>query len=252
MIQLRIFCLRSTDDPSGHRPTGAPAIDAMQWIVLFFLLFLLVFLPANSQAHPGKLDANGCHTEKRSGEYHCHEQPQSDSRNKKTESKTRGIRITGVSDGDTVKAIVDGKQVKIRLYCIDAPESKQAFGQAARKQLMGLTSGRGISMQVVDKDHYGRLVALLYNDGGTCLNEEMVKAGMAWIYPQYCKAPYREQWKKHENAARKKRKGLWRDKAPTPPWQWRKEQKEQNDDSFFSGHKAETDMILRLLKELMR
>lgn len=239
-------------EQSNHGAARPAVADTVQWIVLFFALSILVFLPAGSQAHPGKLDANGCHTEKRSGEYHCHEGQQSVYQTQKTGSKARAIRITGVSDGDTVKALVDGKQVRIRLYCIDAPESKQAFGQASRKQLMALTTGRGISMQVMDKDQYGRLVALLYSDGGTCLNEEMVKAGMAWIYPQYCKAPYREQWKKHENAAREKRKGLWRDKAPTPPWKWRKEQKGQNSDSFFSEHETEIDMALRLLKELMR
>lgn len=34
------------------------------------LLHLLATSPAN--AHPGKLDGNGCHYETASGEYHCH------------------------------------------------------------------------------------------------------------------------------------------------------------------------------------
>jgi len=35
------------------------------------------FLSAISSAHPGGLDAKGCHTNKKTGEYHCH-RPQAD------------------------------------------------------------------------------------------------------------------------------------------------------------------------------
>ena len=34
----------------------------------------------------------------------------------------------GVSDGDTIKVLDHGKMVKIRLYGVDTPEKKQAFG----------------------------------------------------------------------------------------------------------------------------
>ncbi len=35
-------------------------------------------------------------------------------------------KVVGISDGDTLKALKDGKQVKIRLAVIDCPEKKQS------------------------------------------------------------------------------------------------------------------------------
>jgi HNH endonuclease len=41
------------------------------------LKFFLIaqFIPALAFAHPGGLDASGCHTNHRTGEYHCHRGP---------------------------------------------------------------------------------------------------------------------------------------------------------------------------------
>ena len=37
-----------------------------------------------------------------------------------------------ITDGDTITVVHDGKPEKIRLYGIDTPESKQAFGTGAK------------------------------------------------------------------------------------------------------------------------
>jgi hypothetical protein len=42
----------------------------MKKILLMFAL--LIIFPSNVFAHPGRTDANGCHTNKGTGEYHCH------------------------------------------------------------------------------------------------------------------------------------------------------------------------------------
>ena len=42
-------------------------------------------------------------------------------------------KVVGVSGGDTIKVLHNGKQVKLRLYGIDTPEKKQAYGQTAKK-----------------------------------------------------------------------------------------------------------------------
>ncbi len=41
---------------------------------LAFTALLLGFAAGPAVAHPGKLDANGCHYESASGEYHCHKE----------------------------------------------------------------------------------------------------------------------------------------------------------------------------------
>lgn len=40
-------------------------------------VWLLLSLPWPAQAHSGGLDARGCHHNRKSGDYHCHRQPQS-------------------------------------------------------------------------------------------------------------------------------------------------------------------------------
>lgn len=42
-------------------------------------------------------------------------------------------KVVGVSDGDTIKILKDGKQVKIRLAAIDCPEKGQPYGQKAKQ-----------------------------------------------------------------------------------------------------------------------
>jgi len=41
-------------------------------------------------------------------------------------------KVVGVSDGDTITVTHDGKGEKIRLYGIDCPEKRQAFGKRAK------------------------------------------------------------------------------------------------------------------------
>lgn len=52
-------------------------------------------------------------------------------------------RIVGVTDGDTITLLdVDSRQHKIRLDGIDAPESGQPFGRAAKQHLAELLANR--------------------------------------------------------------------------------------------------------------
>jgi endonuclease YncB( thermonuclease family) len=70
----------------------------------------------------------------------------------------------------------------------------------------------------VDKDRYGRVVAEIYK-GETWINLELVKRGMAWVYLQYSRDP---MLLAAESEARRARTGLWRDREPVAPWEWRK------------------------------
>ena len=42
-------------------------------------------------------------------------------------------KVVGISDGDTLSVLREGKAVKVRLYGIDTPERRQAFSTAADK-----------------------------------------------------------------------------------------------------------------------
>jgi endonuclease YncB( thermonuclease family) len=130
-------------------------------------------------------------------------------------------KVVSVTDGDTIKVLQDGKEVKVRLYGVDTPEKKQDFGQVAQDYTAKLIAGKNVEVEAVDEDRYGRTVGIV-KEGGQCINEELVRAGYAWVYPQYCKRVECGKWKGLEEQAREKRLGLWKDKNPMAPWEWRK------------------------------
>ena len=132
------------------------------------------------------------------------------------------IVITRVVDGDTIRARIGGEseEIRIRLYGIDAPERRQPYGQQATRAMKSLTNGEQAEMEVMDKDRYGRTVALI-RVGGQDINERMVADGYAWVYPRYCRAAFCGGWRSLEKAARAAKRGLWQDDDAMPPWKWR-------------------------------
>ncbi len=73
----------------------------------------------------------------------------------------------------------------------------------------------------MDTDRYGRTVGVVMADG-KCLNEELVKAGFAWLYGQYCKASFCSQWNQYQDTARSWKIGLWSMSNPVPPLEFRR------------------------------
>lgn len=129
-------------------------------------------------------------------------------------------RVIGVHDGDTLTLLADGKQtVKVRLHGIDAPESKQAFGSRAKQELSSLVFGKDVTVEVLDKDRYGRSVGRVML-GKVNINEEMVRRGFAWWYRAYAKGD--KFLEGAEAEAKTANRGLWIDTEPVAPWQWRK------------------------------
>ena len=129
-------------------------------------------------------------------------------------------KVVGVYDGDTIEVLHDGKDEKIRLYGIDAPEKTQDFGQEATQFTSDTVLRKTVEVKAMDIDRYGRTVGLVTIDGA-CLDEELVKAGLAWVYTKHCKESFCAQWKNLQEEAKGKKIGLWSMPAPTPPWDFR-------------------------------
>ena len=68
-------------------------------------------------------------------------------------------------------------------------------------------------------DKYGRLIGEVYLADGKMLNEEAIKAGLAWHYR--VKNPHSTFLEKMEYKAWKKKLGLWVQDKPIPPWEFR-------------------------------
>ncbi len=131
-------------------------------------------------------------------------------------------KVVGVSDGDTITVLTPDKtQIRVRLYGIDAPESHQDFGTRSKQFASNMVFGKTVTLQIHDTDRYGRTVAEVIIDGRS-LNEELVKSGMAWVYPQYCRVSKCIQWNRYEAAARAEKVGLWSHPNPVPPWEFRR------------------------------
>lgn len=132
--------------------------------------------------------------------------------------------IVHINDGDTVtltRAGYDGT-VTVRLYGIDAPELGQAFGRRAMLfTAWQLPAGTSVAVETLYTDPYGREVAVVRTEDAT-INEELIRAGLAWVYSRFCKAPFCSAWRQLEKKARREHLGLWREKNPLPPWTWRK------------------------------
>lgn len=134
-------------------------------------------------------------------------------------------KVVSISDGDTFTLLTpEQHQIKIRLCGIDCPEKGQPFGNAAKKYLSVLIFCKEV--HVIDKglDRYGRTVGIAIMSD-TNVNELMLKEGYAWHYKQY---DHDSLWDVYENNARKLRKGLWADKSPIEPSNWRHSLKENN------------------------
>jgi endonuclease YncB( thermonuclease family) len=88
-------------------------------------------------------------------------------------------RIVGITDGDTVKALVaDNELLRVRLSWIDAPEKSQAFGQRSKQHLSELVFGREVELRTHCLDRYGRTLAVIFVNGIDA-NLEQVRSG--WL-----------------------------------------------------------------------
>jgi endonuclease YncB( thermonuclease family) len=142
-------------------------------------------------------------------------------------AETFTARVVSVADGDTITILTaDHRQVKVRLYGIDCPERKQPWGNRARQATTDAVMGKEVNVHPISTDRYGRTVALVAAPGREMLNSWLVKEGLAWMYPAYCKrADICDRLRELETAAGTAGKGLWADEEPVEPWVWRKEGK---------------------------
>jgi micrococcal nuclease len=130
-------------------------------------------------------------------------------------------KLVKVLDGDTVEVLHDGKAERIRLAQIDCPEKNQPFGQAAKEYVLDVAAHKIVTIEVDTVDRYGRTVGEVFLPDMTNLNKQIVGMGYAWQYKRYSKDP---EYGELEAAARAASLGLWQDKNPIPPWEWRKGQ----------------------------
>ena len=136
--------------------------------------------------------------------------------------------VTEVVDGDTIKTIIEGHNITIRMLGINTPEvvdprkTVECFGPEASSETKSLLTGKSVSITLNPNyervDKYGRLLAYIRlvdpNDTSTTalfVNEYLVKQGFAYEYTFNEKNVYQYQkmFRKDELEAKNAKRGLW-------------------------------------------
>ncbi len=143
-------------------------------------------------------------------------------------------KVVGVSDGDIITVLHDGKGVKIRLYGTDCPEKKQDFGKRAKKFTSDMVFGKDVEVEPVTTDRYGRTIAWIYVNGD-CLNEALLKAGLAWHYKRYFSEKHLADL---EAEAKQEKVGLWSHPRSITPWGYRRGKRMATSPKTLSEHKT--------------
>ena len=142
-------------------------------------------------------------------------------------------KVINVADGDTLTILTDDKrQHRVRIAGIDAPEKAQPFGNRSRQNLHAMAHSQDARADCPKTDRYGRKVCKVWVQPSDCpacgltldVGYAQISAGLAWWYRAYAKeqsAEDRGRYESEENDSRLRKRGLWVDDVPVPPWGWR-------------------------------
>ena len=202
-----------------------------------FLAVLLVLVFASmSCAHPGRLDANGGHVDKNTGEYHYHRGPNALQSLEIRRNTVYKAKIERVVDGDT--AIVsfvfdDGSKYtkeRVRFLGVNTPETVhpskpvEFYGKEAsnftKKELTGKTVWLQTDVEV--KDRYGRMLAYVWlkepstkdldNEAAiraNMFNAKLLLDGYAQTMTVQPNSRYSNLFVHFQREAREAKRGLW-------------------------------------------
>ena len=146
-------------------------------------------------------------------------------------------RVTDVYvvDGDSINCRIDGREQRVRLYAIDAPEAEQEGGPEAAATLERMVYANGpLLIEAYATDQYGRIVGLLYpqrNGRGDSINVRMVREGHAYAYTRFGgrELGVNEAQKRAQGA----RVGVWKSNRSggERPWHFRRRSRERGLDT---------------------
>ena len=155
-------------------------------------------------------------------------------------------KVEKVIDGDTLR-LADETATKGRVHTgavlgirgIAAPALDQPFGKQAHERLKELIEGKAIIRNGPSARAYREGNTWFFRtEKGESLALLMISEGLAWTVEAELEDKHRkptdvkkvvpetEAWLKAEREAREAKRGLWADKDPVRPWEWRAKVKE--------------------------
>jgi len=127
-----------------------------------------------------------------------------------------------VRDGDWLIVEHDGELVNVGLNGANCPKWGQPFALEAAQFTEKMVKGK--TVEVRHERTTGRVRTFgAVSVEGKSLNEEIVKAGLAWWSQKY--APDDTSLAEAQAQAVKNKIGIWSKPDPVPPWKWEKGKK---------------------------
>lgn len=133
---------------------------------------------------------------------------------KQSPEEGRGYyRVVSIHDGDTVTLDINGREEKIRLIGMDAPElGQRPWGQRAKKHLDEfLSKDQSVTLEydIEKRDRYGRLLAYLWTKNKTMINLRMVADGYAVLLTIPPNVRHVDEFRQAQKKAREAKLGIW-------------------------------------------
>jgi len=130
-------------------------------------------------------------------------------------------RVERIVDGDTIVVSFDpatglGPNEKVRLIGVDTPETVdprkpvQFYGAEASHFVTDSLLGKTVRLafEPTMRDYFGRLLAYVFLEDGTCFNMVIIAEGYGFAYTKY-PFMFMENFRKAERSARESKRGLW-------------------------------------------
>ncbi|MBN2875765.1 MAG: thermonuclease family protein [Spirochaetales bacterium] len=130
-------------------------------------------------------------------------------------------KVERIVDGDTIVVSFGSgtdfaETEKVRLIGVDTPETVdprkpvERFGLEASQYVTDRLSGRRVRLAFEDdlRDYYGRLLAYVFLEDGTCVNLDIVAKGYGFAYTKY-PFIFMDDFREAERRARSRKLGLW-------------------------------------------
>lgn len=131
--------------------------------------------------------------------------------------------VTKVVDGDTIRVLLNGQKLTIRIIGLDTPETVdprkpvQCMGKAASDRAKELLFNKQVVLEAdptqEETDKYGRLLRYVFINGTDDYGLGAILEGYGLEYTYRLPYKYQTEYKNAENAARNAKTGLWMDNA---------------------------------------
>lgn len=128
--------------------------------------------------------------------------------------------VDRVVDGDTFIAFIEGEKVRVRVLCIDTPESvapeetgkkNTDEGNISSDRAKELLTNKNIYLEYDEEktDQYDRVLAYVYFEDGTRFEDIMISEGLAKVVYYEPNGKYKDELYKIQDQARKDKAGFW-------------------------------------------